>query len=133
MPEPRDETMFPRLTADQIARLRSFGRCRSFAPGELIFDHGEIKRGFYILISGQIEILSPSGKGEQLVALHDSGEFTGELDMLTGRNSLVRARAASRSDVLEIGLADLRRIVQADAEIGEILLRAFLRRRAWLI
>jgi thioredoxin reductase (NADPH) len=125
--------MFPRLTAEQIARLRPFGKCRSFEAGELIFDQGAVKRGFYILISGQIEILSPSDKGEQIVALHDSGEFTGELDMLTGRQSLVRARAVTRCDVLEIGLADLRRIVQADAEIGELLLRAFLLRRSWLI
>src|SRR5215475_1808371 len=133
MAEAHDESMFPRLTGEQIARLRAFGGCRSFAAGDLIFDQGEVKRGFYVLIRGQIEILSPLDKGEQLVTLHEEGEFTGELDMLTGRRSLVRARAVTACDLLELSVADLRRIVQADAELSEIFLRAFLRRRSWLI
>jgi thioredoxin reductase (NADPH) len=125
--------MFPKLGAEQIARLESFGQRRSFAPRELIFDEGEPKRGFFILIRGEVEIVSPAPPGETLVTLHKAGEFTGELDMLLGRRSLVRARSVTGSEVLEIPLESLRQIVQTDAELSEIFLRAFLLRRAYLV
>ncbi len=129
----RDPLMFPSLGEEQIARLTPFGQQRTFAAGEVVFEPGETKRGFYILISGQVEIMGPAQQGQTLIALHETGEFTGELDMLIGRRSLVRARAVVASEMLEIPLDSLRRIVQTDAELSEIFLRAFLRRRAYLI
>jgi thioredoxin reductase (NADPH) len=65
--------------------------------------------------------------------MHEPGEFTGELDMLMGRRSLVRARAVTACQLLELPLENLRRIVQTDAELSEIFLRAFLLRRAYLV
>src|SRR5262249_25233026 len=57
----------------------------------------------------------------------------GEIDMMIGRRSLVRARAQTPCEVLEIPLENLRRMVQIDAELSEIFLRAFILRRAELI
>ena len=135
MPEPSDRNaaMFPKLSEALIARLAGFGRRWSAAPGEVIFDQGETRRGFFVLIDGRVEIVSPGPQGETLITLHETGEFTGELDMLTGRRSLVRARAVVATELLEIGVENLRRIVQTDAQLSEILLRAFLLRRAYLI
>jgi thioredoxin reductase (NADPH) len=65
--------------------------------------------------------------------VHEKGEFTGEIDMLSGRRSLVRGRARAACEVLEIERASLRRIVDADAELGEILLQAYLVRHAYLV
>ena len=61
------------------------------------------------------------------------GEFTGEVNQLSGRRSLVRCRAREASKLLEIARADLRRVMQTDAALGEVLLRAFLLRRVFLI
>jgi thioredoxin reductase (NADPH) len=129
----RDAAMFPKLGEQQIARLEPFGRRRVVTAGELIFDEGEQKRAFFILISGRLEVVSPTQLGETLITMHEPGEFTGELDMLVGRRSLVRARAATDTEVLEIPIDALRRIVRTDTELSEIFLRAFLLRRAYLI
>ena len=67
------------------------------------------------------------------VAIHEAGEFTGEVDMLSGRQSLVGARALDATELLEIDLAQLRHIVQMDPELSELFLRAFALRRAHLI
>jgi thioredoxin reductase (NADPH) len=67
------------------------------------------------------------------VTIHGAGEFTGEVDMISGRQSLVRARALTECETLEIDLADLRHIVQSDPELSEVFLRAFALRRAHLI
>jgi thioredoxin reductase (NADPH) len=125
--------MFPRLAATQIARLLPIGRRRRFAPGEVIYERGSVKRAFYVLLEGRVEIASPSRVGEERVTIHEAGEFTGEVDMISGRQSLVGARALDASDLLEIDLADLRHIVQTDAELSELFLRAFILRHAHLI
>src|SRR5882724_8037627 len=133
MAEPKNESMFPKLSAAQIARLEPFGRRRKAAEGEVIFDQGETLRGFYVLISGSMEVVNPTCKGEAPITIHEAGEFTGEVDMLSGRGSLVRGRIREASELLEIERANLLRVVQTDAELGEIFLRAFLLRRSALI
>jgi thioredoxin reductase (NADPH) len=129
----RVDPMFPRLDGTQLARLTPIGRLRRFSAGEVIYDRGSAKRGFYVLLSGEVEIASPSRDAEVRITLHRAGEFTGEVDMISGRQSLVRARALTDCDALEIDLADLRHIVQTDPELSEIFLRAFALRRAHLI
>lgn len=126
--------MFPRLDAAQIARLTPFGRRRRAAPGEVLFDRGAVRRELYVLLEGRIEIASPSRDGDaHVVTIHEAGEFTGELDIVSGRYSLVRARALVASELLEIDVANIRHIVQTDAELSEVFLRAFVLRRAHLI
>jgi thioredoxin reductase (NADPH) len=129
----RLDAMFPKLTRAQIDRLRPVGRPRQFAPGELIYERGSAKRAFYVLLEGRVEIASPAREGEERITIHAAGEFTGEVDMMSGRQSLVGARALDATKVLEIDLAQLRHIVQTDAELSEIFLRAFALRRAHLI
>ncbi len=134
MPEPANrDAMFPQLSQSHIERLAGFGRRRTASAGEIIFEPGDSKPGFFVLLSGRIEIVSPTAQGETLITLHQPGEFTGEINMLTGRHSLVRARAAEDTELIEVPSENLRRIVQTDAELSEILLRAFLLRRAYLI
>jgi thioredoxin reductase (NADPH) len=127
------EAMFPKLSAAQIARLESWGVRRHVAQGELIFDQGDVRRSFFVVLEGSLEVVSPSVAGETRITIHQPGNFSGEADILSGRPSLVRARATAPSELLEIDPATLRRIVQTDADLSEILLRAFVHRRVLLI
>src|SRR5216684_6651792 len=111
--------MFPKLSAAQLARLRPIGRPRRFAAGEVVYGRGLAKRAFYVLLEGRVEIASPSRVGEER--------------MISGRHSLVEAKALDASALLEIDLGDLRHIVQTDAELSELFLRAFALRHAHLI
>ena len=129
----RNEAMFPRLTAAQLERLRPLGRPRRFAAAETIYERGVAKRAFYVLLEGRVEIAGSSRLGEEWVTVHEPGEFTGEVDMISGRHSLVGARALDATELLEIDVADLRHIVQTDTELSELFLRAFVLRRAYLI
>ena len=129
----RLDAMFPKLTATQIARLLPVGRRRRFAAGEVIYERGSAKRGFYVLLEGRVEIASPSRAGQERLTIHEAGGFTGEVDMISGRRSLVGARALDATELLEIDLANLRHIVQTDTELSELFLRAFALRRAYLI
>src|SRR4029078_6032898 len=72
------------------------------------------------------------GEREEPVTKHHAAEFTGEINMLSARRSLVRARAAADGAVISVDREDLRTLVQRDSELSEILMRAFILRRVAL-
>jgi thioredoxin reductase (NADPH) len=131
--DPGYEGSFPTLSDAQIERLSPFGTRRSVATGEVLFDQGDRNRSFFVLLEGGLEIVSPGLEGESRITVYHPGQFTGEVDMLLGRPSLLRARAVTDGSVLEIRPTVLRQIVETDTEIGEILLRTFSNRRARLV
>ena len=125
--------MFPRLTPAQLARVVAHGHRRSTRRGEVLFEAGDPAAPFFLVIAGQVEIVRPSGTGEELVAVHGPGQFTGEVNMLSGRRSLLRAQVSESGEVSELDRERLLAIVQTDSEISEILMRAFILRRVELI
>ena len=127
------DALFPVLNAAQIARLDAAGRRRQVSQGELIFEPGAPVGSLFVVLSGSLEVFSVSGEGESRITIHEAGQFTGEVNMIARRPSLVRTRAAAASELIEIDQATLQRIVQTDPELSEIFLGAFLRRRAVLI
>ena len=126
------DSMFPKLEDAQIAHLAAFGERRSALPGEILFDQGDVTHGVFVVLEGSIEIIGVSNSDEVLRVL-SRGTFTGEVNQLSGRRSLVRCRTREASVLLEIGRAHLRRMVQTDAKLSEIFLRVFLLRRGFLI
>jgi thioredoxin reductase (NADPH) len=129
----RIEKIFPKLTAEQISRISAHGRMRSVQPGEVLIEQGDTSVPFFVVITGEIEIVRPSGAAETLVTIHGSGEFTGEVNMLSGRRSFFRVRATNQGKVIELDRTHMMALVQTDAELGEILMRAFILRRVELV
>jgi thioredoxin reductase (NADPH) len=126
------DPMFPTLDAAQIARLAAFGQQGLADAGTILFDVGDTSHGIFIVLQGSIEITGIS-RDETVVRVMVPGMFTGEVNQLSGRRSLVRCRTREASSILEISRESLRRIFQTDSALGEILLRAFLLRRSYLI
>jgi thioredoxin reductase (NADPH) len=129
---PVDKT-FPTLTPEQVARISMHGTVRPVRRGEVLVEAGDAAVPFFVVATGQLEIVQPSNGTETLVAVHGPGQFTGEVNMLSGRRSLVRARVAETGEVIQLDRECMLALVQTDSEIGEILLRAFILRRVELI
>jgi thioredoxin reductase (NADPH) len=127
------DAMFPKLDDAQIERLTAFGNERRAEPGEVLIDLGDADHGILVVLAGGIEVSSVANGKESVLRDLVRGEFTGEVSQLSGRRSLGRCRARESSALLEIDRPNLRRIMQTDAALGEIFLRAFLLRRAYLI
>jgi thioredoxin reductase (NADPH) len=88
---------------------------------------------FFTVVSGAIQILRPNGDTETLIVTHRSGQFLGEGNMIAGRPALARARASEPGEVIELDRTQLLALIQTDAELSEILMRAFILRRVELI
>jgi thioredoxin reductase (NADPH) len=129
----RTAEMYPTLSDAQIERIRAVGHERAMHAGEIVFEQGEASTKFFVVLDGEIEVVHPYGDLEHPVVIHGPGQFTGELNILAGRRSLVRGRATTATRVLELDREALRTIVATDADISEILMRAFILRRVGLI
>ena len=127
------ELAFPVLTPAQVDALRGSGRLRSVVAGEVLFQEGDRGFCFYVVIAGSIDIVESSSGEPKLVTVHGPGQFTGDVDMLSGRVALVTARVGAAGQLIEIDAASLRKAVGDYPQIGEILVKAFLARRALLI
>jgi thioredoxin reductase (NADPH) len=128
-----NKDMFPTLDEAQIARLKPLGEERHYAAGEVVFEQGDTEHGVCVVLSGSIELLNNVNGQESVLVTHEVGNFSGEVSQLSGRRSLVRCRACEESNLLEISRANLQRVMQNDAALGEIFLRAFIMRRVYMI
>ncbi|MFL6323393.1 MAG: FAD-dependent oxidoreductase [Nitrososphaeraceae archaeon] len=129
----RIEKIFPKLTPEQIRRIAAYGRMRSVQPGEVLIEQGDTSVPFFVVITGEVEIVRPFDAHETLVTVHGYSEFTGEVNMLSGRRSFFRARVTKPGKVIELGHQQMLTLVQTDAELSDILMRAFILRRVELI
>ncbi len=124
---------FPTLTGAQIGRIAAHGTRRLMSEGEVLIPAGGSNTRFFVVVSGEIQVVRSDNEVETLLTVHTPGKFTGEANMLSGRRSLVTVRASAAGEVIELTRDALLQLVQTDAELGEIFLRAFILRRLTLI
>ena len=130
--------MFPKLTAAQLARLERQGTRLQTQAGEILQELSEISRGVFVVAAGSVEALVPPSATQaesthELLYLLTPGDFTGEMSTLRGTRALARIRVREAGAVLLIDAEQLRRIVQNDAELSELFMRAFILRRMGVI
>src|SRR5439155_747454 len=127
------DRVFPTLTPAQIARIARQGERRPMTSGEVLVEVGQRPVPFFVVASGEVQALRPSGDTEALFTTLGARQFTGEGTMLTGRRALMRIRAITRGEVLELAREQLLGLIQTDTELSEIFMRAFILRRIELI
>ena len=128
----RADQIFPTLTSAQLHRIGAHGRARSVNRGEVVVEQGDKNIPIFVVISGELETVRPSGADETFITTVPPGQFTGEVNTLSGRRALNRIRGRQPSEVIEISRDNVLSLVQADSELSQILVRAFILRRAEL-
>ena len=130
----RSPQMFPTLEPPEVDRLRRFGTVQHYDDGEALATVGQSGVGMSIVLSGEVDIARRlrSGVLEPIVT-HGPGAFMGELAQLSGRPSLIDARARGKVEALVIPSEQLRALLIAEAELGERIMRALILRRVGLL
>ena len=127
------DRVFPRLTPEQLGRLAARGSIRPFSAGEVLIESSVPLDRFYAVKEGAVDILRPMTSGEELVVVHTAGHFIGDVHTLSGRRSIVRARARTDGTAIELSRESLLHLIQVDSELSTILMRAFILRRVALM
>ena len=89
----RADQIFPTLTSVEIERIATQGRKRKVRSGEVLVEHGDRAIPFFVVISGELEAVRPTCATETLITIVRAGQFTGEINTLSGRRALARIRA----------------------------------------
>ena len=82
---------FPTLDETQINELAT---CTDAAPklfrdGQTLFAVGDRNMNFFIVKSGEVEIVDYSGDEPKTITIHRQGQFTGDISHVTGLPAVV--------------------------------------------
>lgn len=128
-----EQTAFPTLSTDQLSRLQAFGEVRATRPGEVLFQEGDPNYNFIVILEGEVAIVARPEDAANPVAVHGPGRFLGELNMLTGQAVYLAAVVREAGQVLRITPEKLREVVATVPGLSEVILDAFIARRALLL
>lgn len=129
-PIERPEATFPTLTDEQLASVARFGETLEFAAETVIYERGGRDRAFFVVLDGEIEVYGMDRYGnKQVFVVLDARNFTGELNLFSNARGLVSMRTLTRARVLRVERKELKRMINAEPELGALLLRAFVLRR----
>ncbi len=125
---------FPKLDEAQMNALARCGGAtlKRYASGRKLIEVGERDYKFFVVRSGEIEVLDESGDAPKTLAVHGPGEFTGDVSHLTGGPSLVSAVARGNCEVYEVSSEGVREIINRFPDLGDVILQAFIARRQLL-
>src|SRR5207237_64159 len=122
---------FPKLTEEQITQLARYAGAstKTFRAGEALFRAGDRDPKFFVIKSGELEIIDVTGDQPKTIRMQGPGDFTGDVGHLTGSPKVVSAIARSDCEVYEMSEADLRKVLNQDPQISDLILQAFIARR----
>src|SRR5215510_13192575 len=129
----RPERLYPKLTPAQMTRMAAHGQRRATTRDEVLIDVGDRIVPCFVVVAGEAQALQVSNGIETLIVRHSPGSFSGEATLISGRPAMVRLRITEPGEVIELARHQLLALVQTDAELSEILVRAFILRRLELI
>jgi len=121
--------VFTRLTPRTLSETADRMTLERFAAGAAITRQGDPGDKFYVIRSGQVDILVDSGAGPKQVAGLCKGDFFGEAALLTGapRNATVMAK--EDVEVYSLGNDDFQAVLRASASFEEELRKALFARQ----
>ena len=118
----------PTLNREHIDRIRSVAQLRLVRSGEVLYEPSCPDVPLFIVLDGRVSI-SRAGEDEKVLAIRESGQFTGEMSLISGNRPLVTARVTQDGAVLELAREKVLSLMAKDTEVGDILMGAFVARR----
>jgi thioredoxin reductase (NADPH) len=121
-----------KLTADELEQLSEYATCEQFEDGDIIFNAGDDNVDVFVVEVGALLIINPNDNNA-VIAMHEAGNFSGDIDVLTRRPIVVTGIAQGKTRVLRIPNARLREVITRIPRISDKLLTAFQLRREKLL
>src|SRR5258706_10698970 len=98
---PREEQVFPVLTRAQLARVDAHGKRRTVQRGEVLIEAGAQHYPLFVVVAGALEAVRNTCTGEEVATTHRQGQFSGELNLVSGPRRLAPGPANQPRGSLE--------------------------------
>ncbi|NYF90166.1 FAD-dependent oxidoreductase [Tunturiibacter empetritectus] len=127
-------TAAPMLSQEMIQRLNAYGETQTFDSSLTLFERRSRSGDMFVVIEGRIDLFEDK-PGHPVVPLATltKGQFSGELDLLSGRDGLLSGRTARGSRILRIDAHSLHNLMRSELDIADVIVRAWIERRASLM
>ncbi len=107
--------LFQELSPEQIAALEPACRERRLAKGEMLFQKGDMPKGFFVVVFGQIKLAFPSAQGnEKVMQILGPRQSFGEAIMFLNRPCPVFAEGLVDSLLLHIASIPVFELLETD-------------------
>src|SRR5918994_7290338 len=126
-------TRAPRLRSDQIEILKRYGETRKTEVGDVLFRAGDTENDFIVVLEGEVKVGDDFPGEWRTIGTFREGRFLGELNMLTGQAMYLTGVVSEAGEVLSITRERLKEVVTEEPNISDIILRAFLARRSYMV
>jgi thioredoxin reductase (NADPH) len=125
---------YAKLSPDQLARATRYGAERTYTCATRLYRQSERGADLYIVLAGLVQTFwSDAIKDEEYFIALEPGEFSGELNLLNQRETLIGARALEGSSVLRIPRERLHEFLIAETDISEQVVWTIVQRRRWFV
>src|SRR5919202_3700792 len=124
---------YPVLREDQIEVLSRYGETRETKAGQVLFRAGDASNDFFVVLEGGVEVVDDFADEARSLGVFRAGNFLGELNMLTGQGVPLSAVVHEGGELLAIPREQLKKVVTEDSDLSDIILKAFLARRSYLM
>jgi thioredoxin reductase (NADPH) len=126
-------TRAPTLGEDQLEILRRYGQMRETEVGQVLFRAGDPSNDFIVVLEGEVEMVDDFAGEARTIGVFRAGRFLGELPMLTGQGLYLSAVVRQGGRILAISRERLKEVVTEEPNLSDIILKAFLARRSYLM
>ncbi len=124
----QESSLFPVLPEDVLAQLPQYGEVLDYEDGQVLFSEGECDYPFFAVLDGQVRVTKRSGPESITLALHQRGQFCGEISMLTGGPAVATCTAVGRTRVARIENSQFRKVSGKDSPVSRTILTAMAAR-----
>jgi thioredoxin reductase (NADPH) len=127
------DVAFPTLTSAELQALSTRNTRREVRTGEILYQEGDREHSFFVVLEGAVEVLDNSRGAPHRITVHRRGQFSGDVDLMSSRVTLVTGRVIEDGAVLQLSIPELRRAVDEMPDLGDKILKAFLMRRTLIL
>src|SRR5712692_1526731 len=109
----------PELSSINLSRTQVVNQVH-FEPGDFIIRQGDVGDQFYVIVSGEVDVIKelPNGQKAHLAKL-SKGEYFGESALLTGRRRNATVQASTRVDLMCMGRDEFNNLAGAWLKFSE--------------
>jgi thioredoxin reductase (NADPH) len=115
------------LTSADIKALEPYAISEWYHDNDIVYTAGSEEIDLFVVKRGKIEILNPADNA--VIAVHEAGHFSGDIDLLTGRPIMVNGRAKGETEVLRVPNAEVHEVMLRVPQLSEKMLTTFVQRR----
>jgi thioredoxin reductase (NADPH) len=125
---------FPRLGAEPLRVLDIAGQRRVLEHGAALYRAGDRYSEFFVILRGRVALVDAFGSAtERVIGVLDEHRFAGELNLMTGQPAYLTPVVREAGEAIVLSRDELKDVIAANQQLGDVILSAFIARRASLI